>query len=209
MMKHSKNRVAALSDGVFAFAATLMVVDLGTTLDLNQLDIQLASFISFGIAFFVIMLLWKIHYNFFQRTNYVDNWIITANILLLFTVLFYLFPLKTLVNSIVLQKPMSYEDLSQLFMIYGFGFLLIFSTYSFMYWRAFKQDISNAKRTQLLFFSYHFAIFAITGLASLITALLQVGIGIGFPGFMYATLGITCYFNGIVFRKNHPEAFSN
>ena len=124
-MKHSRNRVSALSDGVFAFAATLMVVDLGTTLDLSKLDIQLPFFISFGIAFFVMMLLWKVHYNFFQRTNYVDNWIIGANTLLLFTVLFYLFPLKTLANSIVLQKALSFNDLAQLFVIYGFGFFLV------------------------------------------------------------------------------------
>lgn len=206
-MKHSRNRVSGLSDGVFAFAATLMVVDLGTTLDLSKLDIQLPFFISFGIAFFVMMLLWKVHYNFFQRTNYVDNWIIGANTLLLFTVLFYLFPLKTLANSIVLQKALSFDDLAQLFVIYGFGFLLIFTAYSFMYWRAYQKDSSNSNRLQLLFYCYHFGIFAITGLASLITAYFKIGIGIGFPGFMYATLGLTCYFNGVVFRKNHPDVF--
>ena len=208
-MKHSRGRVAALSDGVFAFAATLMVVDIGTDLKLNQLDLQIPSFISFGIAFFVMMALWKVHYNFFQRTKYVDNWIIVANTFLLFTILFYLFPLKTLINSITQQKALSFDDLAQLFILYGFGFLWIFSAYALMYWRAFKKDTENPIRLQLKFYSTHFAIFAVTGLASLIVAYFKVGIGIGFPGFMYATLGLTCYINGVLFRKRNPGVFPN
>jgi len=35
MYKHSKGRITALSDGIFAFAATLMVVDIGTTIDIK------------------------------------------------------------------------------------------------------------------------------------------------------------------------------
>lgn len=207
MFKHSRNRLTALSDGIFAFAATLMVVDIGTTLNLNELDNQIPSFISFGIAFFVMMLLWKVHYNFFQRTKYVDNWIIAANTLLLFTILFYLFPLKTLVNSITQQKGMSQDDLAQLFMIYGFGFMLIFTSYAFLYWRAYTKDINNPIRKRLLFYCYHFGIFAITGLISTLCAYFNVGIQFGFPGFIYATLGITCYVNGEMFRKRYPKVF--
>jgi uncharacterized membrane protein len=208
-MKHSKGRLAALSDGVFAFAATLLVVDIGTDLKLSQLDLQIPSFISFGIAFFVMMALWKLHYNFFQRTTYIDNWIIAANTLLLFTILFYLFPLKTLINSITMQKALAYDDLAQLFILYGFGFFLIFTSYTLLYWRAYKMDTQNVLRLQLRFYASHFAIFAITGLASLIIAYFKIGIGFGFPGFLYATLGITCYFNGVVFRRKHPEVFPN
>jgi len=58
-MKHSKGRVAALSDGVFAFAATLLVVAIGADLKLNELNLEFTLFISFGVAFFVIMALWK------------------------------------------------------------------------------------------------------------------------------------------------------
>jgi uncharacterized membrane protein len=206
-MIHSKERVSALSDGVFAFAATLLVVDIGTSINLDQLGIQIPSFISFGVAFFVMMMLWKVHYNFFQRTNYVDNWIITANTLLLFTILFYLFPLKTLVNSIAQQQALSADDLAQLFMLYGFGFLLIFLSYSALYIRAYKKDLDNPKRLQLRFYAGHFAIFAITGLISLVLAYFKVGMAIGFPGFVYASLGISCYLNGVSFRKKHPGVF--
>ena len=206
-MKHSKGRITSLSDGVFAFAATLMVVDLGTTIDFNNLSTQLSSFVSFGVAFFVMMLLWKVHYNFYQRTKYVDNLIITANIILLFTVLFYLFPLKSLINSIINMEPLGYEGLSQLFILYGIGFTLLFSCVSFMYYRASEKDTQNSNNTLHKFYYKHFLIFAITGIVSTLLAVLKIGIVIGAPGFIYATLGLTCYLNGVRFRKKHPGIF--
>lgn len=207
-MKHSRGRVAALSDGIFAFAATLMVVDIGTTIDIKNVEAQLPLFISFGVAFFVMMLLWKVHYNFFQRTKYVDNWIIAANTLLLFTILFYLFPLKTLINSVTQQIGMSQEDLAQLFILYGIGFVLIFSAYSYLYWRAFNKDTKNKNPLELKFYYRHFLIFVVVGIISVFLSVLQLGMRIGFPGFVYAFLGPLCYFNSVRFRKKNPHVFS-
>jgi len=204
-MTHSKSRLVSLSDGVFAFAATLLVVDIGTSIQLDHLDLQVPSFISFGVAFFVMMLLWKIHYNFFQRTSAIDNSIIAINTLLLFTILFYLFPLKTLVSSITEQKALSVDELSRLFILYSFGFILIFTAYSLLYIRAYYIDKNNEKRPVLKFYSGHFAIFAVTGLLSLLLAYNEIGLNFGLPGAMYASLGITCYINGVLFRKRHPE----
>lgn len=207
-MKHSRSRVAALSDGIFAFASTLMVVDIGTTVDIQHIDAQLPLFISFGVAFFVMMMLWKVHYNFFQRTKYVDNWIIAANTLLLFTILFYLFPLKTLINSITQQIGMTVDALSQLFVLYGIGFVLVFASYSFLYWRAFHKDTDNKRSLELKFYHKHFLIFVVIGIVSVILSLFKVGMQFGFPGFVYALLGPLCYFNGAFFRKKYPGLFT-
>jgi uncharacterized membrane protein len=206
-MKHSKERITSLSDGVFAFAATLMVVDLGTTIDFNHLDTQMTSFISFGIAFFVMMLLWKLHYNFFQRTKYVDNWIITINIFLLFTVLFYLFPLKSLINSLTQKTALGYDGLSNLFVLYGLGFSLIFSCFSFLYFRAYKKDTTNEAPNVLLFYYRHFLLFVLMGLTSVALAYFKIGISFGLPGFAYTFLGVFCYLNVILFRKKYPTTF--
>ncbi|WP_456442029.1 TMEM175 family protein [Psychroserpens sp.] len=206
-MKHSKGRITSLSDGVFAFAATLMVVDLGTTIDFKHLDTQVSSFISFGVAFFVMMLLWKLHYNYFQRTKHVDNWIITANIFLLFTVLFYLFPLKSLINSVTQKTFLGYDGLSNLFILYGFGFALIFSCFAFLYYRAYKKDTTNKEPLLLLFYYRHFLLFIITGLISVIIAYFKIGIAYGFPGFIYTFLGVFCHINVILFRRKYPNVF--
>lgn len=51
-LKHSKNRLEALSDGVFAFAATLMVVNIGANTNITSFKEELPNFLSFGVSFF-------------------------------------------------------------------------------------------------------------------------------------------------------------
>ena len=181
-MKHSKNRIESLSDGVFAFAATLMVVNIGTNTDLSSLKEQLPMFVSFGISFFVMMALWKLHYNLFRRTNYVDNWIITYNIIFLFTILFYVFPLKSLASAGILKTRMSLDELSGLFQLYSVGFTLIFLCLTLMYRRVHKKDIENKNPLTLLFYKRHFFIFVLVGLFSVILAYFNIGIRFGLPG---------------------------
>jgi len=201
---HSKSRIEALSDGVFAFAATLMVVDVGASVEFVSLKKQLPNFISFAVSFFVMMALWKLHYNFFRRTSYVDNWIITFNMILLFTVLFYIFPVKSLLDTALGQSKMaSIDDFSQLFQIYSIGFTLLFSSFSLMYYRAYKKDKEISNPYRLLFYTRHFLIFVLVGIGSTILAKLQIGLRYGVPGFFYASLGLFCYLHSIQFQKKH------
>lgn len=202
-MKHSRGRLESLSDGVFAFAATLMVVNIGTNTDFTSFKEQLPSFVSFGISFFVMMLLWKLHYNFFRRTKYVDNWIITYNTIFLFTILFYVFPLKSLAAAGILRIRMSPTELAELFQLYSLGFALIFLCLVLMYRRAHKKDIYNENLLSLLFYKRHFFIFVAVGLLSFITAYFNIGIRFGFPGMIYFILGILCYIHSKKFRKKH------
>jgi uncharacterized membrane protein len=204
MSKHSKNRLESLSDAVFAFAATLMVVNVGTEADFTSFKEQLPTFISFGVSFFVMMLLWKLHYNFFRRTNYVDNWIITYNTIFLFTILFYVFPLKSLASAGILKIRMSADELAELFQLYSIGFALVFLCLVFMYRRAYKKDTHNKERISLLFYKRHFFIFVIVGLLSCIVAYFNIGIQIGFPGMIYFILGILCFLHSKNFRKKYP-----
>ncbi|MEL6305407.1 MAG: TMEM175 family protein, partial [Bacteroidota bacterium] len=91
-LPHNISRVEAFSDGVFAFAATLLVVSVGNETGDSALQINWLAFLSFAVSFFVLVALWYTHYNFFRRTNYMDNWIIALNAVLLFVVLYYIFP---------------------------------------------------------------------------------------------------------------------
>lgn len=203
MFSHSKSRLEALSDGVFAFAATLMVVDIGTTTEFVSLKNELPNFISFAASFFIMMALWKLHYNFFRRTDYVDNWIITLNMILLFTVLFYIFPVKSMLDTILKESTMSKNDLSQLFQLYSVGFSLMFLSFSLMYYRAYKKDNKILNPFLLLFYTRHFLIFVFVGICSAVLAKFQIGLRYGVPGFAYAALGILCYVHSIKFHKKH------
>ncbi len=202
--KHSKNRLEALSDGVFAFAATLMVVDLGSSSEFISFSEELPNFISFCASFFIMMALWKLHYNFFRRTKYVDNWIISFNMILLFTVLFYIFPVKSLLDSMLQKKGMSVSELSELFQVYSIGFSVLFLSFVLMYYRAYKKDKKVENPYILLFYTRHFLFFVLVGIISSLMANFNIGIRYGAPGFIYGILGILCYLHSVQFQKKFP-----
>lgn len=200
---HNIGRIEAFSDAVFAFAATLMVVNFNPSTDFNFTKTDVTGFLSFAISFFVLVALWWVHYNFFRRTNYMDNVLIALNALLLFVVLYYVFPLKSLVQSWMGEGVKTKEDLSNLFVMYGIGFTLIFSCFAGMYYRAFKKSKSGEKSLNLYFYARHFAIFVLVSLASIILSFFGVGIEFGLPGFFYALLGPLCFFHSKQFYKRY------
>lgn len=200
---HSKNRLEAVSDGVFAFAATLMVVNIGSNTTITSFKDELPNFISFAVSFFVMMAIWKVHYNFFRRTDYIDNWIIALNMILLFTILFYIFPVRSLLITGFGGERISINEFSNIFQLYSIGFSLMFLTLHLMYLRVFKKDRENGKNLKLLFFARHFFIFVIVGVISFLLAKFRIGLKYGVPGFVYASLGVLCYFHSVRFHKKH------
>ena len=195
---HSKNRLESVSDAVFAFAATLMVVNIGANTTITSFKEEIPNFISFAVSFFVMMAIWKIHYNYFRRTDFIDNWTITFNMVLLFTVLFYIFPIRSLIITGTGTR-ISFDDLSGIFQMYSLGFLLIFLCFTLLYLRASKKT-DNLK---LLFYARHFSLFVLIGFVSFIMATFKIGLTIGAPGFIYVLLGPLCYFHSIRFHKKN------
>ena len=200
-LPHNVSRIEAFSDGVFAFAATLLVVSVGSDQSASVLKIDWKDFAGFGVSFFVLVALWSVHYNFFRRTKYMDNWIIALNSILLFVVLYYIFPLKSLLDTWLNGIGISLDSFSSLFQLYSLGFLLIFGCISLMYLRAYKKTKSLEKSISLLFYARHFAIYVFVSLLSVIVAKLQIGLFFALPGIMYALLGPLCYWHGIRFGK--------
>lgn len=198
---HNSSRIEAFSDAVFAFAATLMVVNLNFVEGLNITKSNAADFLGFAVSFFVLVALWWVHYNFFRRTKYMDNGIITLNAFLLFVVLYYVFPLKHLVYSWMGEGVKTKEDLSNLFVLYGIGFLLIFLCFALMYYRAYKKTTATAQKINLLFYARHFSIFVLVAVISVLLSVLEIGMNYGFPGFSYAILGPLCFLHSKMFYK--------
>lgn len=202
IFRHNTNRIEAFSDAVFAFAATLLMISLSGENEMSALTINWINFISFFVSFFVLVLMWKSHYNFFRRTEYVDNWIITFNSVLLFSVLYFVFPLKSMLNSMFRQKMITMNDMSYLFELYGVGILVIFLCLSLMYYRAYQKDTEAIGRNQILFYAKHFSVFVIVALCSILLSFGEIGVRFGAPGFLYALLGPLCYLNSRLHFKN-------
>ena len=204
-LKHNISRIEAFSDAVFAVAATLMVV----SFDINENSIlheaNTSSFITFGISFFVLIGFWWVHYNFFRRTNYMDNWIIALNALLLFVTIYYVFPLKSLINSWFGNEILNIEGFVLLFELYSLGFALIFTCFSLMYYRAYRKTRRLENSLDLLFYSRHFGIYVLVAISSMLLAKFQIGLRIALPGIIYAMLGPFCYTHGVLFRKKYKS----
>lgn len=200
-LPHNLSRIEAFSDAVFAFAATLLVVSLGNDQNTSVLKIDWREFAGFGISFFVLVALWSVHYNFFRRTNYMDNWIIGLNSVLLFVVLYYIFPLKSLLDTWFGGVGISLDSFSSLFQLYSLGFFLIFGCVSLMYLRAYRKTKSMEKGMLLLFYARHFGIYVFVALLSIVVAKLQLGLVFALPGLIYALLGPLCYWHGVRFNK--------
>jgi uncharacterized membrane protein len=87
----SPNRLEAFSDGVFAIAITLLVLDLevptpGSGRLGHELLAQWPSYAAYVISFFTIGIIWINHHSAFSRLRSVDHSILIWNLALLLTV---------------------------------------------------------------------------------------------------------------------------
>lgn len=193
---HSKSRIESFSDGVFAFAATLIVVSFEVPEHFEELRELVDDFIGFGISFMALMFIWKIHYSFFRRITYVDNVTILLNTILLFVILFYVYPMKFISNMIIGKSGVSsFDDLSSLFVIYGSGFALVFLLFTLMY-RYSSNKESQEENKMLKYWFSHFSNYVYIALISILLAYFDVGVTYGVPGFVYMLIGPISYIHG-------------
>ncbi len=152
-------RIEAVSDGVFALAIALLLISSDVPQTFDQLKGFLRNFFPFAATITLLMLIWYQHYVFFIRYGLKDAGIVAVNTLLLFLVLFYVYPLKFLFQVLfdlfyalayrdrevfdhLYTVTISPQDTTQLMTIYGLGGALVFLTVSFMYWIALNKKNS-------------------------------------------------------------------
>jgi uncharacterized membrane protein len=214
MRKHEITRLEAFSDAVFGFAATLLVVALEVPATFPELVSNLRGFFAFGLSFAMLVLIWAAHNGFFRRFGMVDPGTVVLNSILLFVVLFYVYPLKFLTTTLVdgwvrgggnqaageRMGFTSLEDLGSLFTIYGAGFGAIFLCLALMYLRAGRRasalGLNPDERYEAYTMMRHYAIFVLVALISIALAQAGVGLHFGLPGFTYALLGPFCGAHG-------------
>jgi uncharacterized membrane protein len=222
MKKHHEiSRVEALSDAVFAFAATLLVVSLEVPRTYPELVANLRGFVAFGLTFAMLILIWAAHNGFFRRYGLQDGRTVVLNSVLLFVVLFYVYPLKFLftvfVNGFLGMAPPGEEgarisgmdELSSLMIIYGLGFVAVFACLALLYSHAWARrgelGLDGFGQNEARTWMRHYLIFVAVGLLSVALAWAKVGIRFGAPGFVYVLLGPLCWWNGEIGGKYRRE----
>ncbi len=140
------SRLEGFSDAVFGFALTLLVVSMEVPRTFEQLLHAMKGFLGFAFCFVMLLGVWEKHYRFFRRFGLQDGWTIVLNGLVLFVVVFYVYPLKflsTLMFAGFVDEPggasMRAEDSPLLLVIYGCGFAAIFALYAALYFHAYRR----------------------------------------------------------------------
>lgn len=95
------SRLEALSDAVFGFAITLLVVSLEVPRSYHELVTMMTGFVSLGICFAMLLMVWYTHFSFFVRYGLHDFTTVILNSVLLFVVVFYIYPLKFMLTLMV------------------------------------------------------------------------------------------------------------
>jgi uncharacterized membrane protein YciS (DUF1049 family) len=153
------SRIEALSDAVFGFAITLLVVSLEVPRTFDALLEMMRGFVAFAICFAMLILVWYQQYKFFRRYGLNDALTFVLNAVLLFVVLFYVYPLKfvwtLLVNMILgvdnrvrlptgeMVAPVANSQMSTMMIVFSIGYVAVFAVFTLLYWRA------HTKRAEL------------------------------------------------------------
>ena len=95
------HRIEAFSDAVFAFAVTLLAVSLEVPKSAHELVNTLRGTLAFGVCFALLGAVWLEHSRFFKRYPLGDGRTLVLNMLLLFTVLTYVYPMKFLFSTML------------------------------------------------------------------------------------------------------------
>lgn len=169
--RHEVSRLEGFSDAVFGFAVTLLVVSLEVPRTFGELAGAMREFPAFAICFALLFQVWWRHFNYFRRYGLDDTVTISLTGILLFVVLFYVYPLKFVFKLVTYQvmgmsldvrqadgtvEPMILSSQTQQMMqIYGIGVIAVFTVFALLYWHAYRKrealalDAHEALETRL------------------------------------------------------------
>ena len=142
------SRIEGFSDAVFGFTLTLLVVSAAVPETYTDLRRTIEGFPAFAVTFAIICWIWYEHYLFFRRYPLEDGLTVFLNLLLLFVVVFYTYPMKflftRLIGSLLRIGPgigfgMKGNDGQLLMVVYSAGFVALFTVLSLLHRHALRK----------------------------------------------------------------------
>lgn len=157
-------RLEAITDAVFGFAITLIVISLQVPNSFIELMASMHGFLGFAACITLLLMLWNEHYRFHLRYGLENSMIRFLNFMFLFMLLLYVYPLKYLFNILgsalwlkvrsLFGEPseavkLKIEQLNSsnfggdqwqdLMVLYGVGIAVIYLLFMAMYYHAYRQ----------------------------------------------------------------------
>lgn len=205
------SRLEGFSDAVFGFAITLLVVSLAVPASFDDLLRSLAGVPAFAVSFGLLASIWYAQYTYFRRYDFEDVWVVVLNLVLLFVVLIYVYPLKFLYVAVFNpnQIQLRPDQAPQLFVIYGVGFAAVFTLLTLLHVHAYRSrgslglnrlEIYELRASMLLYASTA----AIGVLSAVIAFLLPNQSGVA--GFAYFLLAVPSAVAGTLVGRRRRRA---
>ena len=212
------SRIEGFSDAVFGFALTLLVVSLEVPDDFAGLKEILRGFISFAATFALVCWIWFEHYAFFRKFDAEDGLTIFLNCVLLFLVLFFVYPLKFVFSTIIpallgmARGPMmTPADGRMMMWVYSAGFAAMMAVFWLLYWNQHRNRQALGLSSEQAFTAYA---GAQTHLLSVFVGLLSVFLSLTLPiqliwvaGVIYAIQGPLHWRNGVLIERARAKGF--
>jgi uncharacterized membrane protein len=211
-------RLEGFSDAVFAFAVTLLVVSLEVPHTFSELALLMKGFVAFAICFALLANVWREHTVFFRRYGLQTPFVMFMNCVLLFLVLFYVYPLKFLFTYLVgewtggafsvshsSQPALTVAQVPALMSMYGLGFAAVYFVLVALYLYAYRlraelqlDDIEVLKTKSSII--HHSALMIIGTFSTLLALTLPARLS-GLSGFVYFLIPVHFTIAGSILGK--------
>ncbi len=194
-MGQTTARLDAFTDAAFAFAISLLVIGGARAPDaIEELVVALGDIPAFAIGFAIMAMFWLGHVRWRRLRGAAGHWLPTfLTLLLVFLTLIYVQPLRAMANATGLwftgQGAGFRGDVTDLFAVYGTGFVCMALTMTALYVEALASssvtpvEIAEARGERGIWL-----ILAATGALSIVVSLTVYG---QWAALLYATLPVT------------------
>lgn len=219
---HEITRIEGLSDAVFAFAVTLLVVSLEVPKTFTELAETMHGFGAFLVSFLLLFAVWFNQYKFFRRYGLQDTTTVLLNAALLFVVLFYVYPLKFLFsflidrftgghgdvrlpNGNVVAMIENYDQMASLMVIFNLGYLAVFGVFVLLFWHAYRKraelELNELERFDTRESIQEGALNCGIALVSLLIVVIGGAARAGLAGMAYMMTPVVMTLNGMIMGK--------
>jgi uncharacterized membrane protein len=223
---HEVSRIEGLSDAVFAFAITLLVVSLEVPKTFSELAETMHGFGAFLVSFLLLFAVWFNQYKFFRRYGLQDTATVVLNAALLFVVLFYVYPLKFLFsflineftgghgevrlpNGNVVAMIESHEQMASLMTIFSLGYLAVFGVFVLLFWHAYRKrealELNQLEQFDTRESIQECALNCGVAIVSLLIVILGGPSRAGLAGMAYMLTAVVNTLNGIIMGKRRRK----
>jgi len=217
-------RLEGFTDAVFAFAVTLLVVSLEVPHTFAELITAMKGFAAFAICFAMLVQVWYNHYIYSRRYGLQTTYTVVLNAILLFVVLFYVYPLKFLFTLVVggltggLTVPREQLDnmftselqIPALMIIYSVGYIAVCVIFAFLYHYAWQKRVELELNEYEAMRTIHTTVFqlsfAVVGGLVIVAALLMPVRSAGYSGLIFSLNGMVGFVLGSILGKRERAA---